>query len=82
MLILYLKYIEKINGLRSPLMEKINGKSQFSWYIIVLTATFTTFAEKCRMSIARMSFRVVNIPSVHVKHDVGGISVDDKVARN
>lgn len=41
----------------------------------VLIATFTTrFAEKYRMSS-----RAVNIPPVHVKNDVGGISVDDKV---
>lgn len=40
------------------------------------------YRKNCRMSAACMSSRAINIPSVHVKNDVGGISMDDKVTHN
>lgn len=63
-------------------MGKINERERVDipGYIIILRPDhlfYRTFAEKYRMLS-----HAVNIPPVHVKNDVGGISVDDKVARN
>lgn len=57
------------------------GRVDYFEYIIVMRTDrhfYRTFAEKVPYVVSR----AVNIPPVHVKNDVGGISVDDKVARN
>lgn len=57
------------------------GRVNFPGNIIVLHTDprfYRTIAEKCRM----LSRAVNNPLDVHVKNDVGGISVDDKITGN
>lgn len=65
-------------------MEKINGKVNFPGILLYYWLQLLPWIRRKMPHVGRayVAFHTVNIPSVHVKNDVGGISVDDKVARN